>query len=231
MGDRSRSLVIAFICGGMLFLQCPISLVATPRPPQSQENQAAIGVITLANLAHIGKANAVGGTTVYAGDTVDTEPGGELRLMAGPGQIYLHSDSAANLLRSGAILQAALVRGTVGFSGLTDRQFQIITPEGIVEAADGLPAFGQVTTAAHNDIVISAYSGALVLHRGAQTLIVKPGQSYYVELVADPLPPQRKAGVAPAYSGHLEWRLIVVGAEAGLGYYLWQFYSISPFVP
>lgn len=226
-----RSLIVAFVSAAMLLLQVQPSLAAARVPSGSQTNQSPFAVITQVKLAHLGRANATSGTTVYPGDTVDTDPGGELRLMAGSGQIYLLSSSAANLLRSGAILQAALVRGTVGFSGLTDHQFQIVTPEGIVEAADGLPAYGQVTTTANNDIVISAYTGALVLHRGAQTLLVKAGQSYYVSLVPDPEPPQRKAGVVPAYSSHLEWRLVVVGAEAALGYYLWQLYSVSPSVP
>lgn len=231
MRDCCRFLVIALISGGMLLLQSQPLSAATPMPPGTQDSRAPFAVTTLANLAHIDKVNAASGATVYPGDTVRTEPGGELRLMAGMGQIYLLSNSAANLLRSGAILQAALVSGTVGFSGLTDHQFQIITPEGIVEAAGGLPAYGQVTTSGPHDIVISAYTGALVLHRGAQTLLVKAGQSYYVSLVPDPEPPQKKAGVVPAYSGSLEWRLVVIGGEAGLGYYLWQFYSVSPTVP
>lgn len=228
-----RSLLIALISSGMLLLQFQPSLQAAPAPADNQTNAAPIAVIVLATSAHVGKANAAGGTTVYPGDTLDTEPGGELRLTVGAGQVYLLSDSAANIQRSGSVMQAALVHGTVGFSSLTDRQFQIVTPEGIIEAAGGLPAYGQVTTTAHNDIVISAYSGSLMLHRGAQTLIVQPGQSYYVELVPDPWPPpQRKAGVVPAFeSGHLVWRIIVVGTAAIIGYYLWREYSESPVDP
>lgn len=228
-----RSLLIAVISSGMLLLQFQPSLQAAPAPTDNQTNAAPIAVIVLATSAHVGKANAAGGTTVYPGDTLDTEPGGELRLTVAGGQVYLLSDSAANIQRSGSVMQAALVHGTVGFSSLTDRQFQIVTPEGIIEAAGGLPAYGQVTTTAHNDIVISAYSGSLMLHRGAQTLIVQPGQSYYVELVPDPWPPpQRKAGVVPAFeSGHLVWRIIVVGTAAIIGYYLWREYSESPVDP
>jgi hypothetical protein len=226
-----RCFEIALISTGMLLLQFQPSQAAPPST-DSQTNAVPSAVITLANLAHIGRANAVGGTTVYPGDTLDTAPEGELRFTIGAGQVYLLSDTAANIVRSsGSVLQAAIVRGTIGFSSLTDQQFQIVTPEGIVEAADGLPAFGQVTVTGPNDIVISAYTGALVLHRGAQTLLVKAGQSYYVSLVPDAQPPQRRAGVVPAYNYHLEWRLVVVAAAAGIGYYLWQLYDVSPSIP
>jgi hypothetical protein len=227
----TRSLLIAFISSGMLLLQVQPSLQAAPAPTDSQANAAPFAVIALATLAHVGRANAAGGTTVYPGDTLDTASGGELRLTVGAGQVYLLSDTAANILRSGAILQAAIVRGTIGFSSLTDHQFQIVAPEGIIEAADGLPAYGQVTITGPNDIVISAYTGALVLHRGAQTLLVKAGDSYYVSLVPDPEPPQRRAGVIPAYNYHLVWRIIVVAAAGGIGYWLWRTYCESPIDP
>lgn len=227
----SRSLLIALISSGMLTLQVQSSLQAAPVPTDSQTTAVPLAVVILADLAHVGSANAAGGTTVYPGDTLDTAPGGALRLTVANGQVYLASDSAANILRSGPVLQAAIVRGTLGFSSLTDQQFQIVTPEGIVEAASGLPSYGQVTMAGPTDIVISAYTGALVLHRGSQTLTVTAGQSYYVSLVPDPQPPQRKAGVVPGYNYHLVWRIIVIGAAGGIGYWLWRTYCESPIDP
>jgi hypothetical protein len=225
----SRSLLVAIICGGMLTLQLQPSLQAAPTSTDSQRTGAPFAVVILATSARVGTANASGGTTVSSGDTLDTDPGGELRLAVAGGQVYLLSDTAANLLHSGSVLQAALVRGTIGFSGLTDQQFQIVTPEGIVEAANGQRAYGQVTTTGVNDIVISAYTGALVLHRGAQTLVVNAGQSYYVSLVPDP--PQQKAGVGGAYSSHLVWRIIIIGTAAGIGYWLWHWKSETPVDP
>lgn len=227
----SRSLLIALICSGMLILQVQPSLQAAPASADPQTGPAPFAVVVLADLAHIGSANAAGGTTVYPGDTLDTGPGGNLRLTVANGQVYLGSDSAANVLRSGPVLEAAIVRGTVGFSSLTDQQFQIVTPEGLVAAAGGRSAYGQVTITGPNDIVISAYTGALVLHRGSQTLIVNAGQSYYVSLVPDPQPPQRKAGVVPGYSYHLVWRIIVIGGLGLTGYLLWRNYCESPIDP
>jgi len=223
-----RSLLIALICSGMLLLQIQPSVQAAVPSTDSQTNGATFAVIVLADLAHIGKANAASGTTVYPGDSLDTAPGGELRLTVGGGQVYLLSDTAATVGQSGTALRATLVRGTLGFSSLTDRQFQILAPEGVVQAAGGLPAYGQVTMTAHNDIVISAYTGALVLHRGSQSLVVNAGQSFYVELVPnDPVPHRPDS----PYNYHLVWRIIIIGGAAGIGYYLWQKFCESPVDP
>lgn len=215
---------IGLLCTLLLLVQPLLraDTAATDGPPGRS------AVVVLAQLAHIDNMNAVGGTTVYPGDSIDTAPGGSLRLTVGPGQVYLLSDSAVTLLHSGSVLQASLIRGTVGFSSLTDQDFQIVTPEGIVEAANGLPTYGQVTFAGVKDIVISTYTGELVLHRGNQTLAVKAGQSYYVSLVPDDPYPQKGS---TAYNYHLEWRLVVIGAAAGVGYWLWRIFSVSPVTP
>ena len=226
----SRLVLIALISCGMLALPIQPSTQAAPGQAASQANGSPFAVVVLADSAHVAGANAAAGTTVYPGDALDTAPGGEFRLTVAGGQVYLLSDTAANLGRSGAVLQATILRGTVGFSSLTDEQFQIETPEGIVEALHG-PAYGQVTMTGAKDIVISAYTGTLVLHRGNQTLVVKAGQSYYVSLVPDSTPPDKKHSVYPGYAYHLEWRIIVVGTAAGIGYWLWRWQSESPTDP
>jgi hypothetical protein len=217
----------------MLSLQMQPPVYAGSSPdPASKAAPAPLPVIIVAERAHVGGAAASSGTTVYPGDVLDTEPGGELRFAVGPGQAYLLSDSAANVRRAGAGLRASIHRGTVGFSGLNADQFQIETPEGLVHAANGLPAYGQVTITGPKDIVISAYTGALALERGNQRLVVNAGQSYYVSLVPDAEPPpQRRAGVTPALNEHLVWRLIVIGGAALAGYFLWRHFSMSPVDP
>ncbi len=232
MRSFSRFVLIALLCSGMN-LPIPPLQAATTRP-SAQASPAPFAVIILANKAHVDHATASIGTTLYPGDALDTEPEGELRLTAAGGQIYLLSDTAVTLGRSGAVLQATLVRGTVGFSSLTDQQFQILAPEGLIEALNG-PAYGQVTmTGPEKDIVISAYTGELVLHRGDQTLIVKPGQSYYVSLVPDAEPQdqksKRRSNIYP-YPHHLEWRLIVIGGTTAATIILWKELMESPTDP
>jgi hypothetical protein len=227
----ARCVLIALISCGMLGLQVPTVQAGSTDTASRPNPLPPLAIIALAEHAHVAHVNASSGTTVYPGDSLDTEAGGELRLAVGTGQIYLLSDSAANLDRKGAVLEASIERGTVGFSSLPAERFVIQTPEGVLHAANGAPAYGQVTITGPKDIVVSAYTGALVLERGDQRLVVNAGQSYYVSLVPDPEPPQRRVGVVPALNEHLVWRLVVIGGAALAGYFLWRHFSESPVDP
>jgi hypothetical protein len=191
------------------------------------------GIVTLADQAHVGSAYAATGATVYPGDSLDTLTGGTLRLRVDTGQLYLLSASAANLGHSGSVLRASVLRGTVGFASLTAQELELETPEGIIHAANGLPAYGQVTIASPKEAVISAYRGTLLLERNGQELSIEAGKSYDVSLVpdADATPPQGQAGVKSGYNDHLVWKLIVIGGAALTGYLLWRHFSESPTDP
>jgi FtsP/CotA-like multicopper oxidase with cupredoxin domain len=191
------------------------------------------GVVALADRAHVDAANASNGATVYPGDALDTAGGGTLRLTIGKGQVYLLSDSAANLGQNAGVLSASVLRGTVGFSSLTAQEFQLDTPEGVVHATNGLPAFGQVTLTGPKELTVTAFKGTLLLERNDQKLTIQAGQTYDVALVPNDAnePAQGAAGVKSAYNQHLVWRLIVIGVAAGVGYWLWQHFSESPVDP
>jgi hypothetical protein len=227
----ARCVLIVLISWGMLGLQVPSVQAGATEAASRPSPLAPLAIIALADHAHVGHVNASNGTTVYPGDSLDTEAGGELRLAVGRGQVYLLSETAARLDLKGGVLEASIQRGTVGFSALRADKFVIQTPEGVVHAANGGPAYGQVTLTGPKDIVVSAYSGALVVERGDQRLVVNAGQSYYVSLVGDPEPPQTRAGVVPALSQHLVWRLVIIGGAALTGYFLWRQVSESPADP
>lgn len=225
----ARRFSIPVISCGILTVQIQPLVQASPSFAARQTNAPPVAVIVLADLAHVSNANASGGTSVYPGDSLDTAPSGELRLTIAGGQVYLLSDTAVRVDSSASVLRATLLRGTIGFTSLTDRQFQIVAPEGLIEAADHLPARGQVTITGPSDLVISAYNGALFLHRGDQSLVVKAGQSYYVSLVRDRAPSWRKSDSASPY--HLVSRSVLIGTATGVGYWLWRIWTESPVDP
>ena len=199
-------------------------------PIQAAEEQP-FGIVALADQAHVGTAFASAGANVYPGDALDTMPGGSLRLRVATGQVYLLSASAANLGQNGSVLRATALRGTIGFSSLTAKEFEVETPEGIIHAANNLPAYGQVTIAGPKEAVVSCYRGTLLLERNGQELLIDAGKSYDVSLVPDPEPPQGRAGVSPAYTDHLVWKLIVIGTAGVVAYVLWRHFSESPTDP
>lgn len=221
MRSWGRCVLVALISSGMLSL--PIR--AAEAPP--------FGIVALATQAHVGTAFASTGATVYAGDSIDTEIGGSLRLRVATGQLYLLSASAANLSQDGTVLRASVLRGTVGFSSLRAREFELETPEGTIRAANDLPAYGQVTITGPKEAVVSAYRGTLLLERNGQELSIEAGKSYDVSVVpdADATPAQGQAGVKTGYTDHLVWKVIIIGTAAVVAYVLWRQFSESPVDP
>jgi hypothetical protein len=215
---------------GHLVLVVLISSGMLSLPIQAAEGQP-FGVVALADQAHIGPAYASAGANVYPGDSLDTLPGGSLRLRVATGQFYLLSASAANVGQDGGVLRATAVRGTVGFASLAAKEFELETAEGIIHAANNLPAYGQVTITGPKEAVISCYRGTLLLERNGQQLLIDAGKSYDVSVVADPEPAQGKAGVTPAYTDHLVWKLIVIGGAVVAGVLLWHHFEESPTYP
>ena len=112
----SRTLVVAFVAAGMLNMP---AMAASEKP---------LGIVVLATNAHLDTADAAMGANVYAGDALDTAIGGTLRLKVGTGQLYLMSESSAQLVPSATGAHAKLVRGTIGFSAAASDGIAIETP-------------------------------------------------------------------------------------------------------
>jgi hypothetical protein len=206
--------------------------------PSFAANEKPLGLVTQAQEAHLGSANVAIGTTVYPGDTLATDEGGTVRLKVGGSQFYLLASSVATLSESSSVVSASVSRGTVGFSSNGTDQLSLQIPEGTLRAANGQPAYGQVTLLGPREVVISAYRGTLVLDNEGELHEIPAGKSYRVTMDLDPaVEPQGPAGaggtnkvVAPKRR-HLLFDLIVLGAAGGAGYALWYHLSESPSTP
>jgi hypothetical protein len=225
----SKSFLIAILTASLLNL------------PALGANEKPLGLVTQAQEAQIGTAVVAVGTTVYPGDTVATDTGGTLRMKVGGSQVYLLASSAATLSQKSDMVHALVARGTVGFSSNGTDQVGLEIPEGIVSAAGGQPAYGQVTITGPREVVISAYRGTLVLDNDGELHTIPAGKSYRVTMDLEPAatkPAQEAAGVggkdndivAPKHR-HLAFDLIVLGV-AGVGsYFIFQEVSESPSRP
>jgi hypothetical protein len=135
--------------------------------PAFAANDKPLGLVTQAQEAVIGTALVAVGTTVYPGDTVETQEGGTLRMKVGGSQVYLLASSAATLSQKSDMVHALVSRGTVGFSSNGTDQVGLEIPEGIVSAANGQPAYGQVTITGRLEVVIARTT--TLSHRGTGT--------------------------------------------------------------
>jgi hypothetical protein len=218
-----------------------IALAAALLPlPAFAANEKPLGMVVQAQDAQIGTAAVAIGTTVYPGDTVETQMSGTLRLKVGGSQVYLLASSAATLSQRSDMVHALVKTGTVGFSSNGTDQVGLEIPEGIVSAANGQPAYGQVTMVGPREVVISAFRGTLVLDNDGELHTIAAGKSYRVTMDLEPAAPapQEAAGVggkdvdivAPRHR-HLVFDLIVLGV-AGVGsYFIFREVSESPSRP
>jgi hypothetical protein len=225
----SRSCLIAILIAGLLNI------------PTFAANEAPLGLVTQAQSAQIGNTKVEIGTTIFPGDVLATDVGGTLRLKFGSDQLYLLSSSSASLARTAtnSAVHALVSRGTVGFSSNGTDQIELEIPEGVLRAAKGEPAYGQVTIIGPQEVVISAYRGTLVLEYNGEFRSIPAGKSYRVTMDLEPAAPQAPAGVGgtvPSTKKALNtptliWALVAVGAAGGVGYVIWDVLSESSSAP
>jgi hypothetical protein len=115
-----------------------------------------LGMVVNAENAHLSEATAALGTNVFAGDSLQTDPDGTLRVRVGSNQVYLAAASFAMLLQDHDNIRVKLDRGTVGFSSPAASHFEIETPVGIIRGANGKAAFGEVTVIGPGKIMVAA---------------------------------------------------------------------------
>jgi hypothetical protein len=223
----ARSFTAIFLVACLLDL--PAFAAAAARP---------LGLVIQAREALLDNSNLAVGTTVYPGDTVQTDEGGTLRLKFGATQVYLLSSSAATFSERESIIRATVGRGTVGFSADASSDVEIAVPQGILRAANGQAAYGQVSIIGPQDVVITSYRGSLVLDNEGELHTIPAGKSYRVtmdlEPAAQPAPPAHRgddAGVVPTKRRKLYFELLVLGAVAiGTGV-IWYEVTQSPSLP
>jgi hypothetical protein len=209
------------------------ALAATAKP---------LGLVVQAREAMLDNSTLAVGTTVFPGDTVQTDEGGTLRLKFGTNQLYLLSSSAATFSQNENTIRATVARGTVGFSSNASSELELAIPQGILRAARGQAASGQVTITNPQEVVISSYQGALVLDNEGEFHTIPAGKTYRVtmdlEPAAEPAAPARRdqdpnkdAGVIPTKRRKLYFELILVGAAAIGSYFIWREVTVSPSLP
>jgi hypothetical protein len=231
MRALSRCVLVAILIAGLLNI------------PAYAADEKPLGLVTQAENAHIGNAKVAIGTTIFPGDTLATEAGGALRLNFGSSQLYLLSASSATLSQnaSATMVHAVVGHGTVGFSSNGTDHIELEIPQGILRAANGEPAYGQVTIVGPLEVVISTYRGTLSLDHDGEVRDIPAGRSYRVTMELEPAAaaaqPQAPAGVGGSgtkralNTSTLAWAIVAVGAAGGVAYGIWDVLSESSSAP
>ncbi|HTW22051.1 MAG TPA: hypothetical protein VMD78_00530 [Candidatus Baltobacteraceae bacterium] len=155
---------------------CAVALVLPTAQASQHVERKVAGVVSEANLGHIDSADAVGGANVYNCDTVETEQGGQMRLQVRGGQVFVASGSEGQLQSTPTAIDVYVERGTLGFSVMAGGMIEVVTPAGLVRAANGQAASGEVTMTGPKEMLVSALHGDLVLDNGGQIRTIPQGQ-------------------------------------------------------
>lgn len=235
MRSIARPVLVAILAAGLVNLS---TLAAGGKP---------LGVVVTSENAHLAEANAAMGTNVFAGDYLETGPGGTLRVKVGSNQLYLASISSAVLLEEQNKIQVKLTHGTISFSSPAESHFEIETPVGTVRGADGKAAFGEVTLISPQKILVAAYHGSIVVSNAGVERTIAEGDAYNVSLAQGPQGAgtgnddntdngnnggnKKGGGYAIHNNAPIIFTAVVAGVLGGLGYAVWHFSTESDYVP
>jgi hypothetical protein len=189
----------------------------------------AFGTVVSADRARVGSAAATVGTTVFSGDTLDTDKFGSLQIRAGAARLLLTSASQVTWANEESGASATLKSGTAIFSTANAKAFALHAGTALIRPNSDAATVGSVTILSPKELAVSCSHGALAISVEDDTKIVAEGTAYRVML--DPHDPQARdtnnpppvfQQKAPRKSGRdrfLMFVLIFAGVGTALGVY------------
>jgi len=227
----ARSCLVAILIGGLV--NAPA--FGAPRPAAASRPAA---TVMQAQAALLDRSVAAAGSTVYAGDTLETDGTGSLRLRSGAAQLYMMSASATRLEETPSGIRVSLLHGTAGFSSGAEI-VELDTPNAIFRSRPGQPAHGRVSMISADQFVVTSIRGAFDIEVDGQTQTVPDGLSYRLTIVPDaqqgegvgtPGNKQSGSGTIATRRTHKKFFLTAITVlSAGAGYYFgqWAYHEIT----
>lgn len=210
------------LCAGL----CNLPVMAT--------GDKALGRVAEAEHAHLDGVSAVTGATIYAGDAIDTEDPGVLRLRMANGQLYFTGASAATLSEHSGVAAAKLVRGTASFSIPDSTRFELDTPAGILRGSGQNFIRGQVAINNPHELIVWAVRGDLILDNDGELHTIPEGKTFRVVIEDDSAAPSTGDDTPQGRrrkKRKLAFFLIFGGAVAATAALLWHYNVESPADP
>ena len=167
-----------------------VSLTAIPACAHTTPSAAPLGIVIVAERAHVGQSVADVGTTVYGGDRLSTEGQGTIQVRAGAARLLLLNSTVAEVNEEEGAPSAKLLMGTATFSTGNAHAFTLYASKASVRANTDAPTIGQVVYVSDKELVVVAKRGSLVVTVGDDTQVVNEGTAYRVLL--DPVAETRE---------------------------------------
>ena len=147
-----------------------------------------VGMVTRADKAHVGTASASVGTTLYEGDQITTEGGGELGIRSSTVALQLGEDTSVtlgNMAPGEKGMALELGSGSLAFSSTGGSAMVVQADGAVIRTGDDAPTIGHVRVVGLKELRIFAQQGALEFSYGERKELIQQGACYRVLLDAE----------------------------------------------
>lgn len=143
---------------------------------------AGFGTVVSAEQAHVGRAAASVGTTIFSGDSLDTEKLGSLQVRAGAARLMLSGSSRVTWGAEASMPAATLTAGTATFSTANSKAFALRVATAVIRPKGEEPTIGSVAVLNPKELTVRCSRGALTLTVVDDTLEIPEGTAYHIVL-------------------------------------------------
>lgn len=187
-----------------------------------------LGTVVSADRAHVGTAAASAGSTVFAGDKLDTEQAGNLQVRAGAARLVLTGSSRVVWGADDGAPSATLTGGTAAFSTANAKAFVLHAGTAVFRPRDDEPTVANVTLLSPKELVVRCTRGALLIGVDDDVRVIPEGTAYHVILDPDAAIP---AGAVPAaaYPSSSSWGQHQP-TKAGKSKFIWYAIAVTAVV-
>ena len=194
-------------------------LAAGPLPAKI----APLGMVTHAERAHVGEATASAGSTIYDGDRLSTEAGGELRTSSAALTLQLNAQTILTVRHPASPegnTTAELASGTLVFSAAPTGNIVVVANDALIRPAATAPAVAHIRVVNRKEVRIYAQRGALEFSYHGESEVIPEGAAYRILLD----PSEREVAVAPeaeqarkkTAKWHHRFLFLVIGIAGGV---------------
>ena len=155
--------------------------------PTWGSSAAGNAIIVSADRATIGTAHATTGSTVFAGDRLNTDQSGHLQIRAGAARLLLTSSSHAIWSQEEGAAEATLTSGNAVFSTANAKAFQLRASTAVFRPQGDQPTIGNVTLLNAKELVVRCSRGALTIAVEDDVRVIPEGTAYRIVLDANSL--------------------------------------------
>jgi hypothetical protein len=186
-----------------------------------------LGTVVSSERAHVGRAAASIGTTVFNGDSLETERFGSMQLRAGAARLQLAGGSHVLWSSEADVPAATLNSGSATFSTANSKAFALRAGTAVIRPTGEEPSVGSVSILNPKELTVNCTRGSMTLTVIDDSLVIPEGSAYHIVLDPDASAavddPKAWGGRQPRKSGRNRFLFfLIIGSAVATGIVVWK---------